>query len=200
MTQAAGTNFSNQSDEIEKILAEIEGIESKSSNTSQAQAKSSEGAEAATESKTESRPTASSTTAESTTGESTDFSGELETASTSQNSANVISIKGTRTTAGTESLMETDAHVVHPDPLAFESSGDTGHGNNGNRGGLGATSTEQGFGGGGLAMRVGGCQAISLEFEQNGVRVTLTLEKDTLAISTDSGAEFRVPLRGREVA
>ena len=50
-------------------------------------------------------------------------------------------------------------------------------------------------GSGGLALKVGGCSTISLEFEQDGVRIALRLESETLSISTDAGAEFRVPLK-----
>ncbi len=183
MTDAANSNtgsgFSNQSDEIEKILAEIEGIESKTATATTAETTPDTSAHALAP-QNPSEPVDTATNAEI-------FDHETEGAASPN--AKVIPIKNTK--IATESLVETDAHVVHPDPLAFETTttpaGDT-HG------------YEQSFGGGGLALKVGGCAAISLEFEQNGTRVILTLEKDTLAISTDSGAEFRIPLKGRDAA
>lgn len=49
--------------------------------------------------------------------------------------------------------------------------------------------------GGGLALRVAGCTNIALEFTHNGLSVSLRLEEDVLAITTDNGAEFRIPIK-----
>ncbi len=57
------------------------------------------------------------------------------------------------------------------------------------------TSGATAAGEGNLALSVGGCTSISLEFAQSGMKVTLRYEDDALVIKTDGGAEFRVPFR-----
>ena len=61
--------------------------------------------------------------------------------------------------------------------------------------GDGDTSGMAATGDGSLALSVGGCTNITLEFTQSGMTVTLRYENDALVIKTDSGAEFRVPFR-----
>lgn len=56
-----------------------------------------------------------------------------------------------------------------------------------------ATSTSPGEGD--LSLSVGGCSTITLEFGRAGSRVTLSCDDDQLTITTDTGAEFRVPFR-----
>lgn len=88
---------------------------------------------------------------------------------------NVVSLHPPKVeTPVTESLAESDAVMATHEPLAFER-GASGEGN--------------------LGLKVGGCTSISLEFEQAGMRISLRLEGDTLSISTENGAEFRLPLR-----
>lgn len=46
---------------------------------------------------------------------------------------------------------------------------------------------------GSLSLKVGGCAEVNLEFSQAGVAVTLHCDAEGLSITTDQGAEFRIP-------
>lgn len=48
-------------------------------------------------------------------------------------------------------------------------------------------------GNGGLSLKIGGCSEVSLEFSRAGISVTLTCNDENLCITTDQGAEFRIP-------
>lgn len=72
-----------------------------------------------------------------------------------------------------ESLAETDA-VPAPDEPLFKD----------------ATAAD-----GGLSLKIGGCADVSLEFTRAGMSVTLSCTDDGLTITTDQGAEFRIPFK-----
>lgn len=78
------------------------------------------------------------------------------------------------TQSDSESLAETDAVPASQEPLLQGGNAD---------------------GGGSLAMKIGGCTEVSLEFSKAGLQVTLTCNDEVLCITTDQGAEFRVPLK-----
>lgn len=46
-----------------------------------------------------------------------------------------------------------------------------------------------------LSMKIGGCAEVSLEFTRSGMTVTLACGDEGLSITTDSGAEFRIPFK-----
>jgi hypothetical protein len=48
---------------------------------------------------------------------------------------------------------------------------------------------------GDLSLAVSGCSSITLDFSRAGIQVTLSCDEEGLCISTDNGAEFRVPFR-----
>ncbi|MBI3543027.1 MAG: hypothetical protein HY075_07120 [Deltaproteobacteria bacterium] len=48
---------------------------------------------------------------------------------------------------------------------------------------------------GGLSLRIGGCTEVNLEFTRAGVSVQLSCSDDGLSITTDQGAEFRIPFK-----
>lgn len=74
-----------------------------------------------------------------------------------------------------ESLAESDAVPASREPLMRTSSASSG--------------------GGALGLRIGGCAEISLEFTRSGMTVTLSCTDDVLMITTDQGAEFRIPFK-----
>ncbi len=104
---------------------------------------------------------------------------------------NVIPFKGLTTVEATkqedstepnfESMAESDAIPVHNEPLMKGLPGM----NNAN---------------GNLSLKVGGCTEVTLEFEQAGMVVTFQCSEEGLKISTDQGAEFRVPFTKKEAA
>jgi hypothetical protein len=73
-----------------------------------------------------------------------------------------------------DTMAETDAVPASDEPLMHES---------------------QGTGDGGLSMKIGGCTEVSLEFTRAGVTVSLSCTDDGLCITTDAGAEFRLPFK-----
>lgn len=87
---------------------------------------------------------------------------------------NVLSLKVKKATPVVEevSMVETDAVPVTNEPL-FKSSSSTGDGN--------------------MSLKIGGCADVSLEFEKSGMTVTLSYSDSGLVITTDQGAEFRIP-------
>ena len=102
----------------------------------------------------------------------------VETSSTSQGGDNVIPLRGALDgleATSDESLAETDAVPAADEPLM--------------------KSGSDGAGDGALALKVGGCTEISLEFARAGVTITLSCTADSLSISTDQGAEFRIPFK-----
>lgn len=74
-----------------------------------------------------------------------------------------------------ESMAESDAVRVNDEPLMKTES-----------------ETQES---GSLGLKVGGCATVSLEFEKAGVVIRLTCSDSGLVISTDQGAEFRIPLK-----
>ena len=50
---------------------------------------------------------------------------------------------------------------------------------------------------GNLAMKIGGCATISLEFERAGLTVSFECTETGLTITTDQGAEFRIPFMAK---
>lgn len=73
-----------------------------------------------------------------------------------------------------ESLAETDAVPARDEPLVRS----------------GASS-----GDGGLSLKIGGCTEVNLEFTRSGMSVSLSCSDEGLVISTDQGAEFRIPFK-----
>lgn len=53
---------------------------------------------------------------------------------------------------------------------------------------------------GNLSLKIGGCAEVSLEFERAGMIVTFQCSEDGLTITTDQGAEFRIPFAKKEAA
>ncbi len=74
-----------------------------------------------------------------------------------------------------ESLVETDAPLTEKGPLL--------------------QNIDTVAGDGSLSLKVGQCSEISLEFARSGITITLSYNEDGLCISTDQGAEFRLPLK-----
>src|SRR5579871_6821097 len=74
-----------------------------------------------------------------------------------------------------ESLAETDAVPARDEPLV--------------RGSQGAAAD------GGLSLKIGGCADVRLEFSRAGFSVTLSCDNEALSITTDQGAEFRIPFK-----
>lgn len=72
-----------------------------------------------------------------------------------------------------ESLAETDAVPAADEPLLGQN--------------------EFPAGDGGLSLKIGGCAEVALEFSRAGVTVTLTCSQENLTITTDQGAEFKIP-------
>lgn len=73
----------------------------------------------------------------------------------------------------TESLAETDAVPPRDEPLVRAESDESNT----------------------LALKVGGCTEVNLEFARAGVTITLECTDDGLKISTNQGAEFRLPFK-----
>lgn len=73
-----------------------------------------------------------------------------------------------------ESLAETDAVPPRNEPLmrASNDAGDSG-----------------------LSMKIGGCTEVNLEFTRSGITVALSCNEDALVITTDQGAEFKIPFK-----
>lgn len=88
--------------------------------------------------------------------------------------AKVVQMRPAQT--GAETLAETDAVPAPDEPLFKEQAG---------------SSTADG----GLSMKIGGCTEVSLEFSRAGMSVTLSCTDEALTISTDQGAEFRIPFK-----
>jgi|GEM_PF-1695451 len=74
-----------------------------------------------------------------------------------------------------ESLVESDAVLTNNEPLM--------------------KSDSQYEGDGALALKVGGCAEVQLEFTRAGVAVTLHCSDDGLSITTDQAAEVPIPFR-----
>jgi hypothetical protein len=73
-----------------------------------------------------------------------------------------------------DSLAETDAVPARDEPLM---------------------RSESSPGEGGLALKIGGCTEVNLEFTRSGISVSLSCTNDALTITTDQGAEFRIPFK-----
>ena len=76
-------------------------------------------------------------------------------------------------------MAETDAVPVQDEPLMRNES----EGGNGN-----------------LSLKIGGCAEVQLEFERGGITVTFQCSDTGLTITTDQGAEFRIPFNTRAAA
>lgn len=87
--------------------------------------------------------------------------------------AKVVQMRPAQT--GADTLAETDAVPAPDEPLFKEQSSSAGDG--------------------GLSMKIGGCTEVSLEFSRAGMSVTLSCNDEALTISTDQGAEFRIPFK-----
>lgn len=119
-------------------------------------------------------PEASATPAEA----SSEGSGSVESSSPEESvepsgeeaGGKVIAFRGQ---SGGESMAETDAVPASNEPLM-----------------RGVSDPE-----GGLSLRVGGAAEVTLEFSKAGVTVSLACTDEGLTISTDQGAEFRIPFR-----
>jgi hypothetical protein len=74
----------------------------------------------------------------------------------------------------TDTMAETDAVPAADEPLVRES---------------------HSTGDGGLNMKIAGCAELSLEFTRAGITVSLSCTDDGLCITTDAGAEFRLPFK-----
>lgn len=75
----------------------------------------------------------------------------------------------------TDTLAETDAVPPRDEPLM--------------------RSDESAARDGGLSLKIGGCTEVNLEFVRAGVSVNLECSDDGLRITTDQGAEFRIPFK-----
>lgn len=95
----------------------------------------------------------------------------------STQSAKVVPLRSgmdTMAASPMDSLAETDAVPAPDEPLFKESS-----------------SVAEG----GLSLKIGGCADVSLEFARAGMSVTLSCTDEALTITTDQGAEFRIPFK-----
>lgn len=73
-----------------------------------------------------------------------------------------------------DSLAETDAVPARDEPLMRSDSSP---------------------GDGGLALKIGGCTEVNLEFTRSDISVSLSCTDEALVISTNQGAEFRIPFK-----
>ncbi|MEW6056226.1 MAG: hypothetical protein AB1540_06400 [Bdellovibrionota bacterium] len=95
---------------------------------------------------------------------------DTRAAQETQESAKVVALHAPTA----ESLAETDAVPAPDEPLVRS-----------------APTGDQGD----LSLKIGGCTQVSLEFSSAGMTVTLSYSDDALSITTDQGAEFRIPFK-----
>lgn len=81
-----------------------------------------------------------------------------------------------RPVSAADTIAETDAVPAPDEPLFKETAGHS-------------------TGDGGLSMKIGGCTEVSLEFTRAGMSVSLSCTDEALTITTDQGAEFRIPFK-----
>lgn len=148
----------NETEEIDRIMKEIEDLEKKMDAPAENTEKPATLERAAAES-----PVAS-------------IKDEAPMESDSIPSARVVALRPDRPDRPevTESMAETDAVPALDEPLLRDS---------------------QDNGSAGLAMKVGGCTEVSLEFTRAGMTVSLSCTENGLCITTDQGAEFRIPFK-----
>jgi hypothetical protein len=153
---------SNEGEEIDRIMKEIEDLEKKMDATSNEQ---------------------DTTTVTAENGSTEDGLLDPEPVAPvvkpTAKSEKVVALRPTFTASGNtsdvgESLAESDAVPASQEPLMREH----------------ASAPE-----GGLALKIGGCTDVSLEFARAGMTVTLSCNDQGLCISTDQGAEFRIPFK-----
>lgn len=87
----------------------------------------------------------------------------------------VVPMRSTPLGARHESLAESDAVPAFDEPLVRNAAM---HGDEG-----------------GLSLKIGGCTEVNLEFSRGGISVRLACSDDGLTITTDQGAEFRIPFK-----
>ena len=85
----------------------------------------------------------------------------------------VVELRKKTDSSVSESMAETDAVPASDEPLMMKDEN---------------TAVD-----GGLALKIGGCSEVSLEFSRAGITVTLTCDQENLCITTDQGAEFKIP-------
>ncbi len=116
-----------------------------------------------------------STTSQSTPAAATETQSSAITETTPTD--NVVPLKAKKTTPVVEEVSMVESDAVPPpssEPL-FKS------------------SSSYSSGDGNMSLKIGGCADVSLEFEKAGMTVKLTYSDTGLVISTDQGAEFRIP-------
>jgi hypothetical protein len=160
-----GTGHADEGEEIDRIMKEIEDLEKKMDTEPVA--------EASAPAKAPATATTPATTAAPPTGGALD---DLDD-SVFAESSKVVPMRppvATRSDDVGESLAETDAVPARDEPLVKNgsSSGD-----------------------GGLSLKIGGCTEVNLEFTRSGMSVSLSCSDEGLVISTDQGAEFRIPFK-----
>jgi hypothetical protein len=167
-----------ESEEIDRIMKEIEDLEKKMDSPTDPQ------------SLTPETPTAEAQTTKVDSGEKesaiSGFGGEMTTDKgnapsqadfeeaevAAAASDKVVPFRGA--SAAIESLAESDAVPVEDAPLIHDTNSEAD---------------------GGLSLKIGGCAEVALEFTRAGMTVSLSCTDEGLTITTDQGAEFRIPFK-----
>lgn len=163
----------NDSEEIDRIMKEIEDLEKNMDSETDAVQQKAEAEASEAEKLAKGTDHDAGQQGEATTI-SDDTNQELAGIMAEQPS-NVIPMNR-NTDMQTESLAETDAVPASDEPLMKAPSN------------VGAAD-------GALSLKIGGCAEVALEFERAGMAVKLSCTDQGLTITTDSGAEFRVPFK-----